>query len=155
MAFCGECGNEIKDKAAICTKCGVATGLKPVSKTNKESLNKGSLNERLIKFGLFSIIVYVANIILGTIIFSLMWGDLYFFGPGGFFDLGKLSILFIPTLFIQRPFSLWHLREIFNLPGVAIPSLFLFLLGLAINFLLSSKLTIFDSIIKSRSGSNT
>ncbi len=153
MAFCGECGNEIKDKAAICTKCGVATGLKPVSKTNKGSLNKGSLNERLIKFGLFSIIVYVANIILGSIIFYFMWG-----APLGVesFIIGRFSILYIPIALVGfSGFSLSIFPYIFSAPGFVIPRLFLFLLGLAINFLLSSKLTIFDSIIKSRAGSNT
>ncbi len=28
--FCGECGNQIRDDAAFCVKCGVATGAAPV-----------------------------------------------------------------------------------------------------------------------------
>ncbi len=27
MPFCKECGNEINEKAAVCLKCGVATGI--------------------------------------------------------------------------------------------------------------------------------
>tara|TARA_Y100000817_G_C16585422_1_gene423808 strand:+ start:153 stop:254 length:102 start_codon:yes stop_codon:yes gene_type:complete len=30
MAFCKECGNEINEKAIICVKCGVETGVKKI-----------------------------------------------------------------------------------------------------------------------------
>ena len=36
MAFCKECGSEINEKASICVKCGVETGLNKASSSANE-----------------------------------------------------------------------------------------------------------------------
>ena len=38
MAFCKECGKEVNEKAAVCTKCGVSTGFKSDNNGGKEWL---------------------------------------------------------------------------------------------------------------------
>jgi TM2 domain-containing membrane protein YozV len=38
--YCANCGNQISDRAVVCVKCGVATGVGPISTLGTSSVGK-------------------------------------------------------------------------------------------------------------------